>query len=169
MIGRVLERFASWAVARKPFGSDTPKREIPPMHGFVIRGFLTDDPYITRVILAKLGKVWPMLHHIHRADNEREAHNHPALWCFSIVLCGEYDEERTDAAGRVTKRRVRWFNFLRSSDFHRITELHGDVWTFFVMGPPVQEWGFLVNGVLEPAKQYIARKKAEYAARKARK
>src|SRR5437588_5646356 len=39
-------------------------------------------------------------------------------------------------------RRVRWFNFLRGSDFHRITKLDGDVWTLFVTGPRAQSWGF---------------------------
>jgi hypothetical protein len=55
--------------------------------------------------------------------------------------------------GLVTRRRVRWWNFIRSTTYHRIAELHPGpgatgVWTVFVCGPlSGRGWGFFRPGV----------------------
>lgn len=91
------------------------------------------------------------LHNIKRADYEEFAHDHPYRWQYSFILSGSYDEEYFDiqdkhdpeAFGVTRRRRVRWFNRIPSSRYHRITKLHGDVWTVFVHGPKHgNSWGF---------------------------
>lgn len=143
MMAKLLGAFTKWALSRGKLDPDAPSHEAPDFRGYTIEDSITGAPYMTRVLFPKIGSWRPMLHNIHRADHERDLHNHPWLWAFSIVLSGEYDEERLiDDASTLIKRRVRRFNFLTSRDFHRITELHGDVWTLFVHGPRVQTWGF---------------------------
>jgi hypothetical protein len=90
-------------------------------------------------------------------------HNHPWRWSFSIVLRGSYTEEYLDFSAQhrghlclwpckypepptVRTRRVRWFNWIPAHRYHRITELHGNVWTLFCCGPVAQGWGFWMPG-----------------------
>jgi hypothetical protein len=56
---------------------------------------------------------------------------------------------------------VRFFNFLRSYDYHRITNLHGDVFTLFIAGPrtPGDVWGFLTPVGWVESSEYIAQQK----------
>lgn len=91
------------------------------------------------------------LHRFHLPDQDTAPHSHPWKWCFSIVLSGQYLEMRPEIDGF----RWRWLkagslNVIRSDDFHRITSLHGEVWTLFVVGPKSSSWGFLVDGQLVP-------------------
>ncbi len=88
------------------------------------------------------------------------------------MLCGSYDEERLckheHRCEHVGKRHVKWFNFIRGSDFHRITKLHGEVWTLFITGPRRQGWGFrewdpgYECWEITPHELYIARKKEDH-------
>ena len=120
------------------------------------------------------------LHHFLRPDGDRELHNHPWTWAFSIVLWGGYTEERfcpseaefvqvpspfrhrqygCRVCGYIsmsqfegkhkTRRRLRFlsFNFIRGTDYHRVSELHGkETWTLFIAGPKASSWGFFVPG-----------------------
>jgi hypothetical protein len=107
------------------------------------------------------GGGWRM--YLHRFwDHDHETHNHPWRWSFSIILTGSYDEEYFDfsahgpldawttpelEAFQVKRRRVRFFNWIPATRFHRITELHGTVRTLFVAGPlHGKSWGFWVPG-----------------------
>jgi hypothetical protein len=122
--------------------------------------------YMTRRSLRYMapdgGGPWRIyLQQFHGPDDEGH-HNHPARWSFSLVLWGSYTEERlhADVIGTHTEtRRVRWFNFLRSQAYHRITALHprrpgGSVWTLFFVGPTQLDadgnepagWGFWIPG-----------------------
>jgi hypothetical protein len=159
MIARALDAFTRWALAKYPASRDEGTSSTRRFGAYVIPNYMTGAPYITRVMTPRVFGVRPVIHHIHQADHERDPHNHPSRWMVSILLSGQYDEERIDVLGQVRERRVRWFNVITSHDFHRITELHGDVWTLFIMGPRVQSWGFLVHGVVEPWRAYIARRK----------
>lgn len=103
------------------------------------------------------------LHHFLAADSEGH-HNHPSAWSFSIVLWGSYTEEvlvRPETWGCtcvplcgsvIHTRRVRWFNWIPASKYHRVTELHPGpgargVWTLFVCGPLTgRGWGFWQAG-----------------------
>jgi len=109
--------------------------------------------------------VWPnkelgvYLHHFHRGDDERELHNHPWRWAFSIILAGGYIEERRGKDNVVRSRIVRpgTINIIRSTDFHRVDLLDGDAWSLFVAGPKFKGWGFWNRdtNVFLPWRQFI--------------
>jgi hypothetical protein len=176
MLARLLDKFAAWALARNAarHGGGFRKPD-DPRWAFTIG--IGDSPYLTRVMLPwRVLGIQPYLHHMHRADADRDLHNHPFAWAFSIVLCGSYDERRlvddaedcrnlyaasTGVAPNevglehfVVHRRIRWFNLLTRDDYHKIERLHGEVWTLFVTGPRVQDWGFLVRGKHVPHSEY---------------
>lgn len=130
-------------------------------------------PYMDRFTLRRQGdsgtNPWRVyLHHFLAADGAGH-HNHPSRWSLSIVLRGSYTEEVLDITYRhdlccdgwcgaptpletVRTRRVRWWNWIPASKYHRITELHPGpgatgVWTLFICGPLTGEvWGFWENG-----------------------
>lgn len=117
------------------------------IRGYVIVDQTTGDPYMTRILFPRVFGFRPMLHHIHRPDYDRDLHDHPWAWCVSLILRGSYDEERPADCHhadcmRTVERRVRWTNYITRGTWHRITELHGNVWTLFIAGPRVQKWGF---------------------------
>jgi hypothetical protein len=173
MLARALSKFTSWALSKNPPGF---YREGDPSWAHVLGR--QGDPYMTRVRspwiwVPFVGKVQVRLHRFHRGDLERALHNHPFRWALSIILSGSYDEERlapdADDLARLyecatgakapkslftTTRHVRWFNFLTDSDYHAVRDLHGDVWTLFIVGPRTQEWGFLVDDVHVPSYEY---------------
>lgn len=87
------------------------------------------------------------LHNIKLPDRDRNPHNHPYSWQLSILLGAPYTEEYFDLRygmeTRTKRRRVRFFNWIPGNRYHKITELHGDVWTIFIHGPKHgKSWGF---------------------------
>jgi len=166
LIDKILGKFTDWAL-RRPEGSR--------VMAYTIADYLDGRPYLTRVLFPRVLGFRPMLHHFHRPDGDRALHNHPWSWAFSHVLRGSYVEERrldpeqingTDAPRTATVE-VRAFNVLTSRDYHRVTELRGDVWTLFVAGPSVQEWGFLDRGRFIEWRPYIDGKRLEHRIRRA--
>jgi len=142
----ILQRFTTWALSKNP--ATGPYQEGDPSWAHVIG---SPTPYMTRVRAAPvklplIGVLQVRLHHFHRPDAGPHLHNHPFRWAFSIVLSGSYRETRLRVGSTPVARRVRHFNLLTDRDYHMIQQLHGDVWTLFVVGPRVQQWGFLVNG-----------------------
>jgi hypothetical protein len=108
------------------------------------------------------------LHRFFSHDLERDLHNHPMEWSWSIVLWGGYTEEYRRKDGTIVTRRLWPFwirpwaciNLLGPHVFHRITKLHGgQTWTLFRCGKKVREWGFLVDGYWIPEPEYVAKKK----------
>lgn len=103
------------------------------------------------------------IHHILRADMDRYPHDHP--WnARTIILKGWYKEERLiehpcDNRYLLTPR-----SFCREQgdtatlkfgEYHTITEVDKDgVWTFFIFYEWKGIWGFLVDGVKIPWRQY---------------
>lgn len=119
-----------------------------------------DQPYLERYyVCTVMGRTY-YLHRFVSADAERHMHNHPFDGT-SVVLAGSYTEEvATDIcahAGRsgcVTEsHRVRWFNSVPGSKFHRIRDAEPGTWTLFSHGPRltvnlgmaerIKGWGFL--------------------------
>lgn len=148
-----LDRFAKWACENYPGNKDKAGSTTSKPKQFAAYVITDHDgsPYMTRVLFPRVFGIRPMLHHIHRADFERDLHNHPWPYAFSFILRGSYVEERLDDCAakhdctHETKRHVRWFNFIRGSTFHRISELHGNVWTLFCTGKRKSadaSWGF---------------------------
>ncbi len=141
--------FLTWLASKLHF------RQIPYMDdaGNNINGLrrFGYKPYVPKLERGNLA----YLHNFQSPDFDGH-HNHPWRWSFSIVLKGGYTEERllcNDCGVHpcrdplVEVRKVRWFNVLRSHDYHKITELHGDTWTLFICGPLTgRSWGFWMPG-----------------------
>lgn len=135
------------------------------------------DPYLDRLRLVETPWFSVFLHHIHRADVERDPHDHP--WAFaSLVLCGGYREQvwpdkRQACAGLggyiVRVRRRGSLRFLGRDAAHIIKEVTGPLWTLVVTGPDTDdEWGFYVNGRYVGWRDYVGPSKAaEFEERKA--
>lgn len=79
------------------------------------------------------------LHKFGKSDDDRALHDHP-WWSVSILLRGGYIEHFKDC---YKARRVFSIFGRKATTAHRI-ELIGSspVWTLFITGPVVREWGF---------------------------
>lgn len=121
------------------------------------------DPYLDRLRIIQTPLFGVYLHHIHRADRERDPHDHP--WSFaSLVLAGSYEElVWPDKRQRdpikppmcVLRERGRWS--LRSiglGSAHIITEVRGPLWTLVLTGPKRAEWGFWTHAGFVPWREY---------------
>lgn len=110
------------------------------------------------------------VHHIKRADSERHFHDHP--WnARTIILRGSYLEERPlDGCvlrawdrdqgwrdGGIPERRTRGDTArLGFEQYHRITAVsEGGAWTLFISWRWRGVWGFLVDGVKVPWREYL--------------
>lgn len=122
---------------------------------------LDSGPYLERYYL---GQLWGATFYLHRfvsSDSERHLHNHPWAWGRALVLSGGYTEEyvtdlcpEAGESGCVTETtRVRWWNRVNGSHFHRISDAAPGTWTLFVHGERarvrkgacsvLKGWGFL--------------------------
>lgn len=125
------------------------------------------------------------IHHICRADHDRDLHDHP--WnARTIVLRGWYREERLCSAlatrelenisDRVVTGGDQRHVFYRAEghtgrllfgQYHRIIEVSdGGVWTLFITGRKRGTWGFLVDGNKVPWRTYLELNKAQETAHK---
>lgn len=119
-----------------------------------------EGPYLTRWHLVDLGFCKVFLHHIHRADKDRDLHNHPWPRAFAVVLRGGYYEQRGDQPpaaafyyGPATDGpRI---NTLRPDTYHRITYVRPNTWTLFFAGRRSRDWGFLVDGKHVDYREYL--------------
>ena len=108
------------------------------------------DPYLSRFYLwDKWREYLPgvFLHYFHRGDDDRDLHNHPWSWAFSVILSGGYREERLeDEQGNILTRTFLpgAFNFIRLSTYHRVDLLRPEegCWSLFIAGPRARTWGF---------------------------
>ena len=88
--------------------------------------------------------------HLHRFIDDNPArglHNHPFKWSFSIILIGHYIEQYLHNQ-QILFRTIKWFNYIPSYRLHRVTKPHSlrkPIWTIFVHGKRVQDWGFFTN------------------------
>lgn len=120
-------------------------------------------PYLERYYVGQLFGATFYLHRFLSSDQERHTHNHPWSWGRALVLCGGYDEEvATDLTtssvdGYLAEtRRIRWWNQVDGSHFHRIANAKPGTWTLFFHGPratverghvtQLKGWGFLSRG-----------------------
>lgn len=118
-------------------------------------------PYLLRFYLKHNGRLPGVyLHHFYQSDPDRDLHNHPWKWSFSIILTGGYYEYRHDAhfweiyderpslawlEPEVRERKAPGFNYITGDSFHRVVlkDLKAGAWTIFVSGPEVKDWGFM--------------------------
>jgi hypothetical protein len=113
---------------------------------FIIGG--EDDPYLRRWWVIPRNRFFNIyLHHFMRSDDDRALHDHP--WVnLSVLLDGEYIEHLPEGFPRY--REAGDMVLRLPSAAHRV-ELHEGVftgrpipvWTLFITGPRVRQWGFL--------------------------
>jgi len=112
------------------------------------------------------------LHRFVRDDADRDPHNHPWAWGYSLILSGGYREERVTkllpypdrVTGDCFESRTRDFlpldtNAVPGDCFHRADLLAGrECWTLFVTGPVLDEWGFRERktGAFVPWREYVS-------------
>lgn len=78
------------------------------------------------------------LHKFIGSDDPRSLHDHPWI-SLSFLLKGEL-YEILENGGRKIRR---FWPVYRNSVFaHRLVMLDGPVWTLFITGPRIREWGF---------------------------
>lgn len=100
-----------------------------------------DDPYLKRWWIIPRNRWFNIyLHQFFHSDEDRALHDHPWVNC-SILLAGSYVEHMR--GGRSTIRRPWRPTFRLPGTAHRIEIMDGKpVWTLFITGPRVREWGF---------------------------
>lgn len=108
---------------------------------FVIGG--ADDPYLRRWWIVRNLLLCTYLHQFLRSDDDRARHTHPWLWNLSILLRGRYREWFGDGPTDYVDRVAPAFKLRWGPAPHRIELTHGPVWTLFITGPRVRQWGFL--------------------------
>jgi len=130
-------------------------------------------PYLTRSVLWGMNALEDhdpsapssaFVHEIHTPDGDRDPHNHPWSWSAAVVLSGGYTErrystwwQRTDGGDGIEMSHVTGsLNTFKPHDYHRITHVEPDTVTLFLCGRESHDWGFLVDGVHVPHKQYFA-------------
>lgn len=111
-----------------------------------------ENPYLLRWYLIPQNRFFNIyLHKFLRDDDDRALHDHP--WpSLSVLLKGRYDEMRfarhffyplfshnNHTLVRVPGKRLKY----RSAGYtHRVLLKSPRVWTLFITGPQVREWGF---------------------------
>lgn len=102
----------------------------------------TQEPYLERFFLLRIGGYALFLHRFWASDQEG-LHDHP--WPFAkIVLTGGYYEEGLD--GRREWRGPGSFGARSAEVLHRVhlpDETRGKTWTLFAHGRRWRKWGFL--------------------------
>jgi hypothetical protein len=127
---------------------------------------LEGEPYITRVLLPRIGKERRMIHRIHKSDDDRDMHNHPWDRSRTRILAGGYLEERA-VKGVVGATEWNWRRpgdraELDAQDFHRIAIVAPRTWTLFTVGARVQVWGFSTPGGFVDYETYFAQRGHAY-------
>lgn len=112
--------------------------------------FVIGDDYMLRWWVIPRNRWFNVyLHCIGRDDDDRALHDHP-WWNISIILKGSYREitdELRSIEGNVTYRETRVREpgdivFRRAEEAHRLEVVKGPVWSLFITGRRVREWGF---------------------------
>ena len=145
--------------------------QLQPGESFYMRRFWLFNPYSrednipTLRFTLKLGRWQKVLafpisirvHHIMREDRDRDLHSHP--WnARTVILKGHYLEKR-DGPHCIILRRPGATATLGFEEYHRIVEVGpAGAWTLFISGPWKGVWGFRVNGVKVPWRDYLEQK-----------
>lgn len=125
------------------------------------------DPYLLRWFIIKNRFFNIYLHKFMRSDIDRALHDHPWSWNVSIILRGSYIEHmpfdlktfgKNGDMRTIKKLRRSWRPIFRIGTTPHRVELHKithriphrqlcfvyeqPVWTLFITGPDIREWGF---------------------------
>lgn len=97
------------------------------------------NPYLHRWWIIKRNNFFNIyLHHFLRSDDDRALHDHP-WWNLSVLLTGRYLEHIPHG---VKVRRRGQLVLRKATHRHRVELIDGPVWTLFITGPKIREWGF---------------------------
>lgn len=112
-----------------------------------------EDPYLLRWYLIPRNRFFNIyLHKFLKSDDDRATHDHP-WYSLSFILSGSYEEfVRLNLSKQydrwpdlhITKRFDAGSVILRSAKHSHIIKLidRNPVWTIFMTGPKIREWGF---------------------------
>lgn len=144
---------ANWLITR---AKRTPYFDLP---GYMNRWWLFNPYHDSRGNKVKRNwfmKLLPSIrvHHILRSDGDRHKHDHP--WnARTFRLFNWYCEELED--GTLTMRCRGTTSTLKYGEYHRISYVPaGGVWTLFITWKFRGDWGFKVDGVKIPHKEYLS-------------
>jgi len=124
----------------------------------VIMDRYNNEPYLTRYYLFLKERKWfpfnIFLHNFHRGDLD-DLHDHPWPYITIIIKGGYWEHTPTGrhwrAAGSI--------RLAGSNSLHRVElQPDTDVWTIFIPGPKLREWGFIKNGKWVQHEQYLREK-----------
>lgn len=106
---------------------------------------LDGELYLTRLNILQTPWFSVKLHWIHRADPDRDLHDHP--WPFiSFVVRGGYEEyeSKNPDTEPGTLRKVSWFNYKNTRTAHRISYVKPGTITLILAGRRNSQkgWGF---------------------------
>lgn len=116
-----------------------------------------NEPYLTRYYLFLKERKWfpfnIFLHKFHKGDPD-DLHDHP--WPYiTIILKGGYWEHQP--TGERRWRAPGTIRFAGSRSLHRVELEPGtDVFTLFIPGPVIREWGFMKQGQWVQHEKYLA-------------
>jgi hypothetical protein len=98
------------------------------------------------------------IHNIHRSDPEG-FHDHPWPWA-SLIIWGAYIEHTPKGSTR--RSGPSWSGWRKATDLHRLELNEGSVWTLFLHGKRLREWGFVskLSGVWVYWEDYVAQLRA---------
>lgn len=117
-----------------------------------------NEPYLTRYYLFLKDRKWfpfnIFLHNFHKGDLD-DLHDHPWPY-FTLILRGGYWEHTVSGKHW---RSPGHFRISTPRSLHRIElEPNTDVWTLFIPGPKIREWGFIRKGEWVENQQYLREK-----------
>jgi hypothetical protein len=100
------------------------------------------DPYLLRWFVIPRNRIFNIyLHKFLKSDDDRALHDHPWLFNVSILLKGSYREHRLNKKTKLRKRLRIYFRWGKAP--HRVELVEGKpVWTLFITGSIVRDWGF---------------------------
>lgn len=124
----------------------------------VIMDRVHSEPYLTRYYLFLKDRKWfpfnIFLHNFHKGDLD-DLHDHPWPFITFIVKGGYWEHTPNGKFWRGTGT----IRVARSNQLHRVELEPGvDVWTIFVPGPKIKDWGFIDNGKWKQHEKYLAEK-----------
>lgn len=122
---------------------------------FVIGG--SDDPYLERWWVIPRNRFFNIyLHRFWRSDDDRALHDHP-WFNVSYLLKGQYVEHTIRPGG--VHRAIHYvagnIKFRTPWAAHRIEVNEVPVWSLFVTGPVLREWGFHCPAGWRPWKMFV--------------
>lgn len=162
MIKELLWKGAAWVVSRKPAAdwliARAQRTPYFDLENYMDRWWLFNrySEIGSQEVVEKRFSWLPSIrvHHILREDRAEHLHDHP--WdARTIILRGHYVE--TLANGAQYLRRAGDTRPICFGEYHHINQVSdGGVYTLFFTWKYVGTWGFLVDGVKIPYKEYLA-------------